>query len=670
MAEEPKLKKLSFTVILLVLLNAMIGLDAYYLPVLSTAIAGPASLISWLLIGLLGLFIIMYYAELISLYPFSGGLYEIAKNTYGRFGSFMMGWLVWLMGNIGMALCIVWATSFLMPSEHQLLQRFLFALFWIIIFNLIAFIGINFSSVVLAGFGIFAICVISFTIAPAIIDIPALIGGSIQTQFSISRMEPFFIHHGLQNNMLFLIGTMFVIADVLVGFEVVSFLAGEVKDPARNLPRALIIAFCTIMVLNILFVVSSYGILTRSEYMTSATPAITLVMKTLGPGVETALTWAAFIIIIGAAATWPVAGSRLLMAMAKDGLFHKSMKDIHAHTQTPHKSIIFQTIATMLFTALVFRGYWEGWRDPYGIMHHVLIFIFLIITIMILYALVISRKKNPEQVRPFRAPFGNRGPIVVCFILIIIAIAWVWSEPALGWDHIKKATSFILLGIPLYLLVELYYDPKMITEVKDFTAYFTLFTERIAVPIKVRAEIMELLGDLRGKTILEYGCSVGTLTLMLAREVGPSGRIFAVDISRNDLKITQKRIERDIWKTHERIHGRVHIIHDEEQVTRVHPSIPYANIIVSFGMLGYIQNVHAVLKGMNDILPVGGKVCFVEYADFFRLIPNVEWLARNDIVERIFRECGFSVRVIRKKGLLWNYIYVYGIKSERDVAFI
>ena len=83
-----------------------------------------------------------------------------------------------------------------------------------------------------------------------------------------------------------------------------------------------------------------------------------------------------------------------------------------------------------------------------------------------------------------------------------------------------RGLVLILFGVPIYFLLEMYYDPRAIRIIDDFLAYFTLFTERIALPVKVRKEIVRLLGNIKGKTVLEFGCNVGTLTMDLAEEVG------------------------------------------------------------------------------------------------------------------------------------------------------
>jgi hypothetical protein len=81
-------------------------------------------------------------------------------------------------------------------------------------------------------------------------------------------------------------------------------------------------------------------------------------------------------------------------------------------------------------------------------------------------------------------------------------------------------------------------------------------------------------------------------------------------------------------------------------------------------MLGYLQNVGKVLKELYKILPKNGKICMVEYVDYFWVIPNVKWLSSNELIEKVFNEAGFSVHIQRKRRLFWTYVIIYGIKSE------
>ncbi len=205
-------------------------------------------------------------------------------------------------------------------------------------------------------------------------------------------------------------------------------------------------------------------------------------------------------------------------------------------------------------------------------------------------------------------------------------------------------------------------------KVNDSFAYLTLLSEHIQLPKKVRKEIIDLLGNIEGKTVLEYGCNVGTLTVLLTKAVGSYGMIIATDLSKKGLSITQKRIEKNIAKSEHNVHGKVHMLHDEKHTTRVHPEISYVDAVVSVGMVSYVQDIKKVLKEMDDILPDGGQICIVEYVDYFKFVPNVEWLSNNKSIQALFAECGFSVRVIRRNELFWNYVYIYGIKQTGDIV--
>jgi ubiquinone/menaquinone biosynthesis C-methylase UbiE len=222
----------------------------------------------------------------------------------------------------------------------------------------------------------------------------------------------------------------------------------------------------------------------------------------------------------------------------------------------------------------------------------------------------------------------------------------------------------------LYFLVELYYDPKMITSVNDIFSYVNVLTERFSLPKDIRKRALMLLGDMSGKTVLEFGCGIGTITLPLLKAVGPYGLVYATHFSKNDLRIVKKRYELKDWMSEEKELARLRLVHDQEHFHRLNPEISYADAVVSVGMLSYLQKPKNILEQIYSIMPIGGRICLVEYSDYFHLIPNPEWLSKEAKIEKLFRDVGFSVRVIRKKGLLWNYLFIYGIKFGTDVPYI
>src|SRR3989339_918659 len=149
----------------------------------------------------------------------------------------------------------------------------------------------------------------------------------------------------------------------------------------------------------------------------------------------------------------------------------------------------------------------------------------------------------------FKMPLGKMSIsfLVIFFIFLVLAIKKPESMLLIG-------LSFLLLCILIYFLIGLYYDPRFSRFVDDILAYLTLWTEKIALPKKIRKYIIHLLGNVKGKVVLEFGASVGTLTLHLAEEVGKNGKIYATDYSKQELNIMRRRLEK-------RGHSHVTVLH-------------------------------------------------------------------------------------------------------------
>ena len=361
-----------------------------------------------------------------------------------------------------------------------------------------------------------------------------------------------------------------------------------------------------------------------------------------------------FAALIGSAASGIITTPRLILALARDKLFITQLSKVHERFKTPYKAIIFQTLVSLLVFAMAFGRYEAllGLLLPLG----------LIMYLFIILAVPMLRIKEPNTQRGFKVPFLSIGSASITFFMIMIVIAWIFWDPT-AISTLKLGISLIFVGVPIYILLQIYYDPDAIIKMNDSLAYFSLLTEKIVLPKSIRKEVLALLGDVRSKRLLEFGCSVGTMTLELAEAVNPNGKVYATDLSRMDLMITKKRLLK-------KGHTHVIMIHDEHQVNRVHPSIPHVDAIVSIGMMGYLQDIKKVLKEMRNLLPYGGKIVFVDYADFFKVIPNVAWLSNDKVIEKMFREAGFSVYVTRKKSMFWNYVFVYGIKFHENIPYI
>ncbi len=620
-------KVLGFPVILLITINSIMGTGIYFLPAVGARYAGPASIISWLIMASIAIYISMCFAELVSIFPKAGGIYEYSKQAYGRFTSFIIGWITLIAANVTIAMLIVGAIQYLLPYNLPYIKTMLSLLF-ILTFNYVAYRGMKTSSTMLITFSVITLGAAFSLIIPGLLKL------------NPSNFKPFFV---FPLSSIFL--ALYYIQETFFGWESATFLAEEVKEPEKIMPKALVIGTICIAIISILFVVTSLSTINWQTFRNSNAPLHDLGVAYFGRTGGDIFTLWVYLAIIGAVACWVVSTPRLILALARDRLFLTQFSQIHPKYNTPHKAILFQTVLTSLIVIIAVGAYRT-------LLLMLLPFV-LIMYIAVLLALVTLRFKLPDTKRPFKVPFGTVGPIIVTFILISLLFAWTIIEKG-ALRLIGLVISLISLGIPIYLLLELYYNPKAIRKTNNLLAYLVLLTENIFLPVSVRKEIIKLLGNLKGKKVFEFGCSVGTFTKHLADEVGKKGKVYATDISEKDIAIAKKRLRK---------HKHVKIIHDHLHHHRVHPSVPKVHTIVSVGMLGYVRDIKNVLKHMNKRLKKGSKICFLDYDKFFDIIPNKDWLSDDKKIKKIFKDSGFEVDIKRKQGFAWKYLFIYGKKK-------
>lgn len=670
-------KTLSSKVLLLITLNSVIGSGMFFLPAIGARVAGPASLISWIIISIISIYSAACFGELVALFPKSGGVYEYTKQAFGAFPSFLMGWVAWLVGNITTAMLIVGAITYLLPStEVSPLIKIGVSLFWLLILNFMTYRGMKTSAIMLVSFSIVTLSIIALLIIPSWINIPALIHGSFITNIHVNYLFPFFIHHGLAGFIAISVA-IFLISETFFGVESICFLAGETKDPEHVLPRTLVKAMIIVAILVILLVLTSLLVIPWSTF-SGVTPltgeATTLFGEHLiapyaylswllfGNIGRILFTLGTYLLIIGAAAGWVVTGPRLILSLAEDKMFPHQLASIHPKYSTPYKAIIFQAIISSIFILLALIGSVNG----YEVLLEMLVPLVLLMMAIVVLIVPILRIKRPTLFRPYKVIFPIVGPILLSLFYLSLIVLWFFHDPANALFILKISISFVVVGLPVYLLLMSYYNPETIIWLTELFSYISLLLEDIILPKRIRKEILLIFKNLEEKHILDYGAGVGTLTLHLAKRTGKHGHITATDISAKNLRILDRRLKK-------RGLSNVKTIHDPHQVNRLHPSVRSVDLVFSVGMLSYVQDLRKVLRDINRVLPVHGKICFVEYIDYFRILPNPKVISSKSKLKRLFFEEGFSVTIVKIRGLFWNYLFVYGEKmssSQLSVPYI
>jgi len=646
-------KKLGYVVILFILINSILGSSLFYLPGLGVISSGAASIIAWATIFIIATLIMLYMSELITLHPTSGGTYEFCKRAYGRFGAFISGWLIWIAGNFGMALGIVAAAEYFIPATYAnyFVLRLIFAVIWIIVLNFMAYRGVDAGATMLLVFGVIATFVVLAMTLPSFLDIPGLFDGILRSPFELSLFQPFFQHEGI--SILAYLGlTLLLISEAFMGFEVVSYMANEIKEP-KQIPKILISGMAICGVIMTLYIFSSLGTVNYHDYVNDARPFAVQALNTMGEWGQEIVVFGMYLVIVGAAAAWPITGSRLIRAMAKDKLFLRHFAKSHPKHGSPHRAVYFQTLVVGLFSWFVFRGYLVGWGDSYRTNYMMYVVLSLIVLSLILLTVPILRRKEKDLERPFKAPLPWFGPIAFVVLAIALIVNWIIIEGSSAWSTLQLASSFIIMGLPFYFFVEMLYNPQAILKVNEKLSFLTLIGDKLFFPLTIKNKIFKRLHNIEKHTVLEYGCAFGSLTKKLAQKVTPKGRVYATDISLSKVNVANKRTKH---LNHVSVHHHPHL--DDFKL-----KLPQkVDTVVSIGALSNMQNPAKILYSLGRNVKKGGKIVFLDYDKFFYIIPNVAWIENDDQLTKIFRKAGFKILVERKRGILWQYIIITGVK--------
>ncbi len=629
-------KSIGFMPIFALLVTSLIGTGLFFAPAIAAGYAGTASIISWIIMFLISIYMAFCFGELVSTFPNAGGVYEYSKKAYGRFPSFMLGWITWLVNTINTPLLIVAALTMAFPGLN-IVYFVLLSIAIIVFLNYVAYRGLKDSAILLYVFAFITLGVILTFIFKA-----------------VPVFKPQYIFPLTTTNNFMILVAIFFLSESFYGWTSATFLAEETKNAEKIIPRALVLTTLIVGTLSVIVAILSLGIIPFKELISNSNYFSMILATLFNPETAKYFTFGIFALFLGSASGNIISSPRLLLAMARDKLFIEQFADIHEKQGTPYKAIIFQTIVSII---LIFIS-----LGNYRTLLSLIIPLCLLMFISMLIALPILRKKYPGK-QKFKAPLVNILPFVVALMFLLFIITWLVYEPN-ALSIIGYALGFIIFGLPVYLLLNIYYNPEFTIKINESFSYLNLWLENILFPKKIRRFIMSLFTDYKNKKILEFGSGVGSLTMYLAEEVGSDGKVFAIDFSRKNLNILNKRMIK-------KGHFHVEILHDKHITSRVHPSIKNVDMVFSVGLLGYIQNLKKILEEFNDLLPEGGKICLIEYVDYFHLIPNPKYISNKVELIKLFNECGFSIKIKKIKGTLWNYSLIYGMKtSNADAPFI
>ena len=387
-------RDLGLTSALAIGIGTMIAAGIFTLSGLAIRNVGSSAIISFILAAFVALFTALTYCEFVSIYPRTGEGYLYARKTYSPPLAYFVGWALFLGYASSCAFYIASLSSyfneFIWHSPVELLS------------GLVLLIGLTLLNVKgTKESGKFQVIV---TAAKVLLLIWFIFGGLsfVEIDEVVNRMSTDIVKIGSTAAMVFI--TFF-------GFSAIAASAGEVRNPVKNIPRAIFISMTVVTILYTMVVI--VVLFAGLEEYTEASMG-DAAQKFLGYIGGYVIIAGAIFSMISASNASIMAGSRVVLSMSQYSHMPKEFGIINSRTRTPIMAVILVGGAIMIFTLIL----------PLEDLSYFANTVLLIALILVNAALIVHRKKYPHIERPFKVPLVPLLPIlgILANLYLIIQI--------------------------------------------------------------------------------------------------------------------------------------------------------------------------------------------------------------------------------------------------------
>ena len=423
-------KKMTLYGLTMVAIGSCVGSGIFLTPsqIAGHVVSPSLILIVWGVGGIMALSGALTFAELGARFPAAGGIYVFLREGYNNLFAFLYGWCNILVVNTGAiaALSLGFAsyTAYIFPMGEM--GKLGVAIGGIVLVTLINIFGVKkgegFSNLFtgLKLLGIIGIIFLGLAWGK----------GSMNTyEFTVEPISGSWVSAiGLA-----LIGVIFSYG----GFQHASFLAGEAKDPKRNIPLSMIMG--TLVVTTVYLLTNlAYLFLLPADQLSASEDVAARAITTIIP--EGGVIIAAIIAIscLGTAGIYTLSVPRIYFAMAKDGVFFKKLATLHPKYQTPVNAILMQST-----WAIVLLLFWGSFAD---LITYVLFtdWIFLTLAAISIFIFRIRGKENSQ--------FKTLGYPITPLVFIGLSLFLLGNTLIEKPTHAIAGLGLLLCGIPFYFL--------------------------------------------------------------------------------------------------------------------------------------------------------------------------------------------------------------------------
>jgi len=486
--DKELIKGLGLTSSTMLVMGSMIGSGIFIVSAeIAREVNSPALLIgAWLVTGFMTIVGALSYGELAAMMPRAGGQYVYLRESLGPLWGFLYGWTLFLVIQTGTIAAVgvafgkflgvffpsISASNWILhfykaPPIHigpmvlgnmdvGLNTQNLVAILIVVLLSIINIFGIKTGALIQNIFtaakvsALFGLVLLGIFLGRNAVALAANFHGNFWRNAGLAAM------HDIGGGVL--VSTLTVLAVAQVGslfsadaWNNVTFTAGEVKNPSRNLPLSLVLGTgvvialyvtCNLIYLNVLpldGIAHGATILERGIKYATEDRVATAVMTQMF-GAVGGLLMAAAIMLSGFGCNngLILAGARVYYAMAKDGLFFRSVAKLNPKYKTPAVSLMVQMVWTCVLCV----------SGTYNQLLDYIIFAVLVFYILTIIGLFVLRRTHPNAERPYRAIGYPVLPAIYIVMALFIDVVLLRYKPQYTWPGL----IIVLLGIPVYFL--------------------------------------------------------------------------------------------------------------------------------------------------------------------------------------------------------------------------
>ncbi len=410
----------------MVVMGGIVGAGIFINPyVVAQQVHTPALILgAWIFGGFIGLLGAFIWAELASTLPEVGGQYAYLREAYHPAIAFLYGWVLLLVIQTGgmAAVSITFARYFIeLTGMH--------APDWLIATSALAVLTVINCLGVKSGGRTQSILMATKIVAIAALVIIGLALAGVHSTSPTTEKASFGSFGAAMIPVLFAYG----------GWQTANFIAAEVKDPQKNLPRALVIGVLGVALLYTTVNWVCVRSLGPDALAATTTPATAVMRLALGPSGATFIAAAIAVSTLGFFSQSILTAPRVYFAMADDGLFFRAVAWLHPRTRVPVVAIILQSVWTIV---IALSGRYEQILN-YVVSMDFLFFGLTATTIFVFRRRAVSGLMNAAGYRSPGHPVTTRLFVVTCWWVVATTI---YRYPG----HSLVGMALLLAGVPVY----------------------------------------------------------------------------------------------------------------------------------------------------------------------------------------------------------------------------